>query len=1203
MRLKSLELFGFKSFADKTALQFEPGTTCVVGPNGCGKSNIVDAIRWVMGEMSAKHLRGSAMQDVIFNGTDKRPSLNMAQVTLTFDLTDGRAPAGFSDYPEIQVERRLYRTGESEYYINKVACRLKDIVDLFLGTGIGTKAYSIVEQGRITQILNSKPEERRLIIEEAAGISKFKHRKETALRKMEMTQINVNRLNDIIAELKRQLNSLDRQARKAERYKKLYDELRERDLTLTGFRYNKIRQELDVIEVELQKLTEEEASLGANLSRADVNMERERMELSGQEEALNQLQEKLYMSKNAAKLHETAIGYQENQTKEIQTKEKTYLVEMEQFKKKLADLQEDLDSLNQKKVKADLAQAESSEQVEARETGFATERGQEEELKRKVDLVQNKILQCVRSISEAQSKLEQMERQGIDLAGNLSKSATEIDAIDKRREDLRRRITTTEKGLTDLKQLRLNLVSETGTLQGDLEIKKKTLATAEQELETFRGELSFQESQIRSLEELKQNLEGYHDGVKEVLRSKTGETPTLKGIVGTIGEMIDTDPKFEPAVGAALGEKLQYVVVASHQEGVEAIGHLKQVAKGRSTFVSMDLQAGVDQETEAVSGPGVIGPLLEHVRFADDYRQIAKYLFGDVVLVEDLQNALDLWRGKRSGQHAKQTFVTVDGEVVDSYGVVSGGLGGGAAQTLLGQKRRLEELEKELALLKARGVEAQEKALRAKTEVRSFEEQWEALKKDSHEEELRLVNQERDLGALKTELARYDQERDRLSVQIAVLKEEENEIHKEQEQAVGLLEEQTQIQIQLQNEKEGLEQNVIQCRKTVDTAQQKLTSLKVQLAQEEERAATVEREINHLIRTKVEVQSGIDFRIQEINQGQQNLVRLAESLKEEKVSLSQALQDVEKLTTVQRTQHEEYRTRTDALQNQSGELREIRKRHETLVREVHEHSIKQTESRAEVRQLSEQMLERYKVDLSFVATASAPMPADWEETKEGEIVADLRDRLDKLGSVSVDAITEYDELKNRYEFLSKQKEDLENSMEDLRRAIQKINRTSRERFAKAFEMVNERFQEIFPRLFNGGRAKLLLIDEENLLESGVEIFAQPPGKKLQSITLLSGGEKALTAVALIFSIFLIKPSPFCLLDEVDAPLDDANIDRFNEMVQAMTPHSQFILITHNKRTMEQGDVLYGVTMQEPGVSQLVSVRLKQGESLPDAAVA
>src|SRR3989338_3007075 len=415
MRLKSLELFGFKSFADKTLLDFQSGVTGVGGPNGRGKSNLVDAIRWVMGEMSAKHLRGLQMQDVIFNGTDQRPPLNMSQVSLTFDLTDGRAPAGFADYTEIQIERRLYRTGESEYYLNKVPCRLRDIIDLFLGTGVGTKAYSIIEQGKIGQILSAKPEERRLIIEEAAGISKFKHRRESALRRMEATQTNLARLADIVSEIKRQLDSLDRQARKAERYKKIYEELKEKDLRFAAVRYQRVKEDIETKEHELAVSGEEEAVLGANLSQVDVEMEKERVELSEAETALNQLQERLYSAKNSAKLYEASIGYQENQVREIQSKESSYADEISRFRKKLSDLEKDLEKLNQSKVQADLSLATSSDQVSEGEQGLVQKTEQESNLKVQLESLQSQILDCVRMISEAQSKLEQMERQGIDV--------------------------------------------------------------------------------------------------------------------------------------------------------------------------------------------------------------------------------------------------------------------------------------------------------------------------------------------------------------------------------------------------------------------------------------------------------------------------------------------------------------------------------------------------------------------------------------------------------------------------------------------------------------------------------------------------------------------------------------------------------------------------------------------------------------------
>ncbi|OGQ45754.1 MAG: chromosome segregation protein SMC [Deltaproteobacteria bacterium RIFCSPLOWO2_02_FULL_46_8] len=1195
MKLKSLELFGFKSFVDKTLVQFDEGITGIVGPNGCGKSNIVDSIRWVMGEQSARHLRGSEMQDVIFNGTSSRSPLGMSQVALTFDLSDGRAPAGYTDYSEIQVERRLYRSGDSEYYINKVPCRLRDIVDLFLGTGVGTKAYSIIEQGRIERILSAKPEERRFIIEEAAGISKFKNRKEAALRKIESTEANLARLNDIVGEIKRQLNALDRQARKAERYKTIYEELKGRELKLSSVRYQQLREDSERLEAEGVDLSQNEASLAAKLSQVETENEREKLNLAALEQKLNGVQEKFYMQQNAVKLHETSLEYQQNKLKDLARQLEVYAKEIEEFKVKLAKSETEIESLNDQKLTHDLSVASAAERIKALEARVAEALQICNDWQSKTEKKNREMLVSVSQVAESQSRLEYLERRNIEVEGRVAKGQSEIDNIDRLRKELEEKAATSDTDLSSLKQLSFKLSDEKTQVRQDLDEKKTSLQGEIQKLEAVKNELAAKQSRLNSLQEIHNNMEGFRDGVRTVLKASEGE---LNGILNPVSEIVDCEPKFEAAVSAALGDKLQYVVVQSQQAGVDAIDYLRTQSKGRSTFVPLDIR-GEEKNAENVEGPGVVGPLLQNVHFNDDYRQIADYLFGDCVLVEDLKDALHLWQ---QGPQDK-TLVTLQGEVIDRSGIISGGAGV-EGEILLGHKRRIEAMEKEVSEAKASVFEQEKECWHLKNQVHSLEERLESLSRDSHSEEIRIVHQEKDGVRLREELVRYNQDRDRLSMEIARCMDEKREIVAEMEKVALLLEERITQQSSMEKELACFQVELTSASEAKNQAQNYLSHAQAQLAQAQDKAEVLEREIQQWIANKLELEAGIEKRIAEINLGQNQIQQLNQSQITERAQLETAVKDLDHLTQKQKSLRIDYDALSLKIKERDGEVREIRRRHEEMVKAKHANDLKLAESKNHLQILVDQILERYKIEISHYVPQTV-LTEEWNIEEEGRIINDLRDRLEKLGSVHVGAIEEYDELKNRHEFLSKQQEDLVKSLEALKRAIQKINRVSRERFLKTFESVNDKFQEIFPRLFKGGRAKLILMDEENLMEAGVEIVAQPPGKKLQSITLLSGGEKALTAVALIFSIFLIKPSPFCLLDEVDAPLDDANITRFNDMVREMTSQSQFIVITHNKRTMEKADCLYGITMEEAGVSKVVSVRLNEGATSkqPEAQVA
>lgn len=1210
MKLKSLELFGFKSFVDKTAIHFEEGITAIVGPNGAGKSNCVDAIRWVMGEQSAKHLRGQEMQDVIFNGTTSRPPVGLAQVLMRFDLSDGLKPAGYGaagygaagygDYTEMEIERRLYRSGESDYYINKVPCRLRDIVDLFLGTGVGTKAYSIVEQGRIDQILSAKPEERRLIIEEAAGISKFKNRKAAALRKIESTEANLARLKDVIAELKRQLNSLNRQAKKAERYQQIFAELKQRELKFSAKRYAEWNLEKERLEADRVDCERKEIELAARLAADEASIETDRLGLTNLERELNEAQENFYRQQNALKWHETTLEYQTSKLKDLSRQLEFDAKEIEMTKRKLKECETEMGLFNEEKLKADFTVEQAKEKIQEVEAAVQSALTVCTEWQEKTEQTNRGILGLTGALAETQSQLEYLEKKDFELQGRIAKGQAEIDSIDKVLKELTKKIERSEQAFVEMKQLGFRLVDETTQLKEHLESRRQDLEQQTDQLESLKGDLAAKTSRLHSFQEIHKNMEGFSQGVRQVLQAADRD---LSGIHGAVGDMLETQAEYEPAVSAVLGEKLQYVVVQSQQAGLEAIAYLKEQAVGRSTFIPMDIQVSEEKETPrgTLAGDGVVGPLLEKVRFKDDCRNIAQYLFGDCLLVEDLSKALHLWTDGVRGP----TLVTMGGEVLDQAGVLSGG-SGDPAQSILNVKRHIEELSQEGAHLQAVVQARDQEVSQLKKTIQQAEARLENLSRDYHGEEIRLVHQEKDSLHLREAQARYSQDRDRIAMEIARALEEKQELEKERTQTILALEEKL---AQQQSLEKALAQNQTQWTQTSHQKErwaEELVQTRAKLAQAEERALRLASDLDRTIQTKIERNETMEKRILDIELAKHQIKELQQSQTTERNQLDQALQGIEAARNRQGELKVRYENLAKGIQGREAAVREMRRRHNEVLETRHESDLKVQAVNNQLSVLMNQIFERYKVDIATLTEPAQPEPAqpveiDWN-AEAGAITA-LKEKLEEMGSVHVGALEEYAELKERFDFLSQQEADLEKSLEDLKKAIQKINRVSRERFLATFDQVNVKFQEVFPRLFRGGRAKLLLVDEQNLLETGVEIYAQPPGKKLQLITLLSGGEKALTAVALIFSIFLIKPSPFCLLDEVDAPLDDANIDRFNELVREMTSQSQFIIITHNKRTMEKADCLYGVTMEEAGVSKIVSVRLHARDQEPLAAVA
>ncbi len=1194
MRIKTLEMRGFKSFADRTVINFEDGITGVVGPNGCGKSNIVDAIRWVMGEMSAKHLRGSAMEDVIFNGCESRPGVGMAQVSLTFDNSDGRAPAEFGQYSVIEIGRVLYRSGESEYFINKTPCRHKDVVDFFLGTGVGTKAYSIVEQGMVGSIISSKPEDRRMLIEEAAGISKFKARKEAALRKMESTRQNLARLTDVISEITRQTNSLNRQAKKAERFKELSDELRGRELTLAATKYRAMKDELENLESEHLRIKEVEVSTSAELSTFEAEMENKRISVAELERELESASEDLFKITNSIKLAESEIGHKNRESANLTEQTKTDAEELATLRARLGDIAARIESANSAMVSADLSLAGSEDVTKVAEDEAFALKSEHASIQNECEIFTKRVMESSREIANLSASLDHLERRKIDINGRIAKNQSELDGIDERRKNIESELSAKASELDGAQQMKLSLDGEAESALSLLAEQREQLGAVEEKVRSLKDEVSDRRSRLDAILELRKNLEGYRDGVRAVLKREDGDGAMLKGVLGTVGELFETSAEFEPALGAVLGEKLQYVVVRSHEEGVEAIDYLRSASCGRGTFVPVGVRAS-ESASEAPEGEGVVGRLQNFVRFSDEYKQIGQYLLGDVVLVDNLPRALELW----GGGSTSHTFVTKDGCVVDNCGVVSGGAQGGVEEQLIAQKRRARELEEELSALKNELANAEGEALMLRERVSAVDARVKQLGRDSHSEELRLLGQQRDVERMRDEVTRYERERDKLTVETAALAEELAEIEKEREENSSRLEqskrEQSDVEMELATKRTFLED----VGTRLSNSERRLMEIKVGLAKDKERASQAGRELLNLVRDKADAQLQISRRLHEINSANGRVAMIAREITSIRFDLDVVVREAKRLEELQLGLRSRYDAESTVVRESELRLREIRKRHESALSCLHDIDLRLTQFRSKFEYLVQGIFERYRLD---IAAVHGDYAADELDVSAEEIaVDDLKSRIDKIGPVNVDAIDEFRELSERQEFLAKQYEDLTSSLDNLTKAISKINRTSRQRFRRAFDAVDSQFQELFPKLFRGGQARLMLTDEENILESGVEIIAQPPGKKLQSITLLSGGEKALTAVALIFSIFLIKPSPFCLLDEVDAPLDDANIDRFNDLIRSMVSHSQFILITHNKRTMEMGDVLYGVTMEEAGVSKLVSVRLGQDKKVEQVA--
>lgn len=1187
MKIKRLEIVGFKSFSDRTVVEFKEGITGIVGPNGCGKSNIVDAIRWVMGEMSAKHLRGKSMEDVIFAGTEKRAPTGLAEVTLVFSAEGGGLPLNYSEFSEVSVRRRLYRSGESEYAINGATCRLKDVHDLFLGTGVGVKAYSIIEQGRIGQVIGAKPEERRLILEEAAGISKFKSRKEAALRKIEATRGNLLRLEDILAELDRQIRSLDRQARKAERYREIEQSLREIELHLSSLDFLRENLVSTQTESELKGFEEQEAALAAKVGEFENRVESDRVALLEKDQEYRRLQEELYEKNNSLQLHQAEIDYKTREIDSLAQQNQTAAREIEVVKDRLRRVDSSLREVNEQQVGIDLEQAQAQENFSAVQSRLETNVAEEKSALQTLENLTQEFFSSLKGHSDRQSRKEALARRKVDLKGRIGRDQGEIDEIDRLLKGHETKSKDLEINLSEVKQLKLDLSQQKESIGQNVVQQKENLVQAESHLSQLKDELALRISRLQSLEELEKNFEGYQEGVRQLMVKKRGDWNSGQ-ILGTVAEMVETDSSYEHAVSAALGEKLQYVVVKSQEVGLEALQYAKSQSTGRLSCIPMELRGGGEGGPFPYSErDGVLGPLKNFVQMRGPMERVSDYLFADVYLVESLNKALQLWN---QNGHQK-TLVTMDGEVVDRSGVVSGGAMKNSSQDLLEKRREIKDLRGEVRIAEARWRQKKDEVDSLKNRIAHLEHSLQSLTRDSHSEELKLVHQEQDLQHLKVERERLMERRDKLCLEISVSMQEESDIDREiqeLETALQALEEgKSQLQGRMNESKAGLEETKIQ----LDSLRQGLLEAQTVLARVQEKKSNFDRDLSRLSEEKLETQQTWDARNQTITLSNSKIVQLRQEIEESKIRITQLVSEVQSKEQSSQVLKDKVSQLQGVLQNCETDLRQDRQKLETVRQGLQGKIRVLSEARTKVQVLREQILERYHVDLAEVAPQYKDKPLE-RETEEPR-ARELREKLEKMGPVNLGAIEEYEELKGRHEFLHKQHLDLEQSLDALIRALHKVNRTTKTRLVETYEKVNQLFQEVFPKLFKGGHAELRLTDPENILESGVEIVAQPPGKKLQNVALMSGGEKALTAISMVFAIFLLKPSPFCLLDEVDAPLDDVNIGRFNDMVRSLVDRSQFILITHNKQTMEMADVLYGITMEQAGISKMVSVDLQR----------
>jgi len=1208
MKLKKLEIIGFKSFCDKAIIEFPPGISAVVGPNGCGKSNIIDALRWVMGEQSVKQLRGKAMEDVIFSGANGKQPLNMAEVSLTLSNENGDAPEELKDFTEVMLTRRLYRSGESAYFLNKQPCRLKDIHNIFLGSGLGSRSYAVIQQGNIGAITEANPEERRLFIEEAAGVTRYKSRKNEALRKVETTQQNLLRVSDILVEIKRQMNSLKRQARKAEIYNNFQKRIRILDIRLALHYYDDYTRQIEKTDALLNDLKDVDIGHTSELKKLDAAVEKIKLNRQRKtEEIAEQKAQKFDTQRNVDRI-ENDLAHLRN--------------DIERLSQEYADLQATFANLEQKNVEmvSEISSAENDnahiteeisqvrDQLEKERSAAQKISDQFTQLNQQLDSHKMQLMDWVAQEAQYKNIYQNAANNKESLQRRLKHADEEEALAQKRIAEIQKKEAEIKSLLSSTKQENADLDHRITAMREKLEEKTNLLSRQVKLAQTLDLERNTVRSNLNTLQKMEDNFEWYKDGVRAIMKAQSArpETQAAEGkqesgvspafnqalsdnILGLMADIIEAKPSFETAVEAVFGESLQYIIVKDQETGVKAIDYLQSQKAGRSGFIPISSLKQFAEDPPQI--PEGSQKLLDHVKVKPGFEKMTRTFLGHVIVAKNLKEAIKIFN--RNG--ALQTIVTQNGDLISPRGIMTGG-SEDQLNGILAKKQELKDLHHQSKRCDQKLEKARNDQLELESEVRELENQLQKLIEQKNKVTQNEIETEKALYKVTEDLKNARRHLEIVSLEQEQLLGESNDIDAEitkYNQALADLSAEINT---LQKKVEQLTENIRNVSGEMEDSNQKVVDLKLKLTALN---AKLENNITSLRRLK-------DF----YADGQKRLAQLTREIRlkhEKEKSSKQKIDDYEQMLSEiyrkmdhldQALQDNEtdYLVIDAKLKDSDSLISNIQSKREKISEKFRLLELELSQLQIKRDNLANRLEERYQSPFSVLKTAFHENSQDDEISPEMTIdemeveLSRCREKIAKILDVNLGAIREYEQLKDRYEFLKAQRDDLVQAIEDLHKVIDKIIKITQERFMQTFSLINEKLKEVFPRLFEGGSAKLVLTEPAKPLETGVELMIHLPGKKLTRLSLLSGGEKALSAIAFIFSIFLIKPASFCLLDEIDAPLDDANIFRFNDLLKIIGNNSQIIMITHNKRTMEFADTLFGITMAEKGISKMISVR-------------
>ena len=1181
MYLKRLELQGFKSFADKTVLKFMPGITAVIGPNGSGKSNISDSIRWVLGEQSMKSLRGTKSLDIIFAGTQNRKSLGFAEASLVFDNTDGTLPI---EYTEVTVTRKIYRSGETGYYINKVACRLKDVLELFMDTGIGKDGYSIIGQGKIDEILSNKSEDRRHIFEEAAGIVKFRTRKAESEKKLEHTKLNLLRINDILAEIEANIEPLKAQSEKAKKYLSLREELKSIEIGLFLYNIEKYKTSLEEIvkdeEIYTTQCKEEEEKL-EKIKQLKEALKEEVDRITNQIEEMSNIgfesQKEIEMLNSDINVANTRI----NNNEENRQRYEKEIEELEIRKKELEDeiklKEEKRDNLKQNREKYEKELEEKEKALEEITKKLSSKELEIEGYKKQVEENTDKKYELQSKRQEQDINVENDEKRQRQIKSEISNYISELDSTRMAKEEI-------SKGFYEIDSKRNNILKSLEEINVKKQSSDQKIKAYNTQINQLENEMRIKESRLRFLVETEKEKEGYVKSVKSLLKDCENVKELGKGMHGVLANIIDVPEQYQTAIEMSLGMSLQNIVTDTEQDAKRLVEHLRKNNLGRASFLPIASVKGKKLDKIKGKENGVIGIASDLIKFDKKYEQIIISLLGRTVIVDNMDNAIKV--AKQNGYTFR--IMTLDGDMINPSGAITGGSVAKKTVNILGREKEIEKLQKEIKDIKQKIEKIKQEKQEFENSIEDTIEMATSLEKELQEIDITYATEKQKVVAI-------DENIEKLEKRLQKLKDEGQQLEEQKEEAKNTKQEIEKKIEELSSQNEELTKVITEFaelnkdnQKYVDDLNFDITNLKISVSSFDESEASIE-EMKERINMDIEnTLKSIENKKLQIEQIRSDNFNLQETIKETKQKIENIKEEVKNSGSKIEELKNDRQDKNKKLSEQEDEISEKFKVIEDLKSQIVKIDVKKTKLEEDIQSIINKMWEEYELTPNNIT----------EEYKKPENVAltqkrvnSLRSDIRNLGSINIDSIEEYKNTKERYDFMCEQRVDLENTMAKLRKMIQEMTTTMKQQFKEQFELINKNFAEVFKELFGGGNASLKLEDEENILDCGIEITVQPPGKKLQNMMLLSGGEKAFTAIALLFAILKINPAPFCVLDEIEAALDDVNVYRFAEYLKKFSKDTQFLVITHRKGTMEAADTVYGVTMEESGISKLLSMKL------------